>query len=381
MKKLDNKYQLINKSLIETLKNKNHSLKNNPIIPDSISKISYEEELFIKRFNNVYNKCKSVLNKNSITLNDLNSVSSKLLPEIVNIEREKKEQLEKLALEIVLKEFDVPEGELDITCELTNRENISLSEIRKEPDYGTNLQFDSIEEVKEAANEIHKRRFINSLIQGSAKKLHHIFNLYDNEINAIDYRLLNNYQKLMALSDLSFFTYDESIASFPGGIVKVEVPKDDNGKIKIHAKGLTFPVLIHELVKGLMEVIALRGLPQKSELAKFVLGKSDYLGAEFWDMRLGVGLWENFIEHIEPEDFHLKHHIFCDLVELPVDEFIEKMSEIIGGTKRGKKIINDIVYNIKQDIKRDDVEDSFYELEQEDEDDIDLNNFDFTKYL
>ncbi len=53
----------------------------------------------------------------------------------------------------------MPEGELDITCELTNRENISLSEIRKEPDYGTNLQFDSLEEVKEAANEIHKRRF------------------------------------------------------------------------------------------------------------------------------------------------------------------------------------------------------------------------------
>lgn len=381
MKKLNNKYKLINLGLIETLKNKNHSLKNNPIIPDSISPISFEEEIFIKRFDSVYNKCKSVLNKKEITLTDMNSLSSKILPEIVSIERDKKEQLEKLALQIVLREFDVPEDELEIICELTNRDNIDISEIRKEADTSANIQFDSLEEVKEAANEIHKRRFINALIQGSAKKLHHIFNLYDNEINAIDYRLLNSYQKLMAISDLSFFTYDENVASFPGGIVKVEVPKDDNGKIKIHAKALTFPVLIHELVKGLMEVIALRGLPQKNDLAKFILGKSDYLGAEFWDMRLGVGLWERFIDHIEAEDFHLKHHIFCDLVELPVDEFIEKMSEIVGGTKKGKKIINDIVYNIKQDIKRDDVEDSFYNLEQEDGDDIDLNNFDFTKYL
>lgn len=381
MKTMDKKYKLINPKLINSLKNKNHSLKNNPIIPDSISQVSFEEELFIKRFNSVYNKCKSVLNKSEVTISDLNSVLPKLLPDIVSIEREKKESLEKLALYIVMKEFDITEGEIDIVCELTNKENISTNEIRKEPDSKANIQFNSMDDVKEAANEIHKRRFINSLIQGSAKKLHHIFNLYDDEINKIDYRLLSSYQKLMALSDLSFFTFDESVSSYPGGIVKVEVPKDDTSKIKIHAKALTFPVLIHELIKGVMEVIALRGLPQKTELAKFVLGKSDYMSAEFWDMRLGVGLWENFIEHIEAEDFHLKHHIFCDLVELPVNEFIEKMSEIIGGTAKGKKIINDIVYNIKQDIKRDDVEESLYNLEQEDDDDIDLNNFDFTKYL
>lgn len=378
---MDQKYNLINTNLIKKLQSDSHSLKGNPIFPATVSNVSFSEMVFMERFEDVYNKCKNVLQKDIITKSDLTALSSKILPDTIDIERKYKLKLETLAKEIITKEFDLPEDELEIIAELVNRDGIDVSRIRTTPDATVNMDFDNLDDVKNAAKEIHKRRFINALIQGSSKKLHHIFNLYDKELNAIDYRLITEYRKLMAIADLSYFTFDETTQSFPGGLVKVDVPQDDTKKIKIHARAMTFPVLLHELVKGVMEVIALRGLPQKTKLAKFVLGKADYLGAEFWDMRLGVGLWEKFVESIDGVDFHLKHHIFCDLVELPVDEFIDQMSEIIGSTAKGKRIINNIVYKIKEEIKRDDIEDSLYNLDNDDDDDIDLNNFDFTKYL
>jgi hypothetical protein len=39
---------------------------------------------------------------------------------------------------------------------------------------------------------------------------------------------------------------------------------------------------------------------------------------------------------IENDDFKLKHHIWNELVSLPVKEFNKKMKEIMAGTKEGK---------------------------------------------
>jgi hypothetical protein len=336
----------INPKLLRALKERTHSLGAHPIFPESVKPINFEEDMFINRYDNIHNKCKNAFQKNMITEKDLIDMSMKLLPETVSIERKHRDKLEKLALDLIVKEFD------------------------------------NHDEVENAAKEIQKRRFINAMIQGSAKKCNHMFHMADNEINAIDPSLMDKYNKIMSGADYSYFLFDDSKPSFPGGLVEVNVPKNPDEKIRVHAKGMTFPVLIHELVKGMMEVISLHGLPSKPELCKFVMDKADFVGAEFWDMRLGVGLWEKFTDLIEPVDFHLKHHIFCDLVEMPVEDFNTNMREIIGGTTKGKRIINNIVHKIKEDIKYDDIEHSLYDIDDDGEDDgIDLNNFDFTKYL
>jgi hypothetical protein len=49
------------------------------------------------------------------------------------------------------------------------------------------------------------------------------------------------------------------------------------------------------------------------------------------------------MESIEPDDIKLKHHIYSELVALPVNEFNSTMREIMAGTKSGKAIIKDIV--------------------------------------
>jgi hypothetical protein len=149
-----------------------------------------------------------------------------------------------------------------------------------------------------------------------------------------------------------------------GGVVRVEFPTKENPKVKIIAQAMVFPVLIHELVKGVMEVLSAKGLPKK-KMGKFVIDKADYLAAEPWDMRIGPALWSRFTGVFEPEDFHLKHHVWSDLVVLPPKEFNTKMKEIMAGTKEGKKIVKDILDDVKHDIRKDDFDETLSNLDND----------------
>ena len=65
-----------------------------------------------------------------------------------------------------------------------------------------------------------------------------------------------------------------------------------------------------------------------------------------------------FTDMFEADDFKLKHHVWSELVELPVKEFNMKMKEIMAGTKEGKKIIQNLVDEIKNDLGHDDFEEA-----------------------
>jgi hypothetical protein len=49
---------------------------------------------------------------------------------------------------------------------------------------------------------------------------------------------------------------------------------------------MVFPVLIHELVKGVGSIIS-SWFTYLSKMGKYVISKADFLSAEPWDMRIG----------------------------------------------------------------------------------------------
>jgi hypothetical protein len=51
-------------------------------------------------------------------------------------------------------------------------------------------------------------------------------------------------------------------------------------KAKIVARGITFPVLVHEIIKGVMELLSAHGLPKDKKLAEYVINKADFLSEE-----------------------------------------------------------------------------------------------------
>ena len=157
----------------------------------------------------------------------------------------------------------------------------------------------------------------------------------------------------MSAADYMYYVIPKMENGVTGGVVKVDYPTSENPKAVIRAQAMAFPVLIHEIVKGVMELLSAHGLPKNKQISDYVVNKADFLAAEPWDMRLGPALWGRFTNLIDPDDFNLKHHAYYKLASLPATEFNIQMREIMAGTKRGKKIITELIDEVKRGLQED----------------------------
>ena len=346
--------------LEEDLLKKNHSLGKHPIFPEGDDS-TFEEKIMGERFSEVSKRYKRNNDVDSIDSGKVMVDMMPMLKETMVLESKHKNELEKLAEKMIREEYNMDEDVVEIIAELTNTINIEGTKKNPRP-VNVDIEFKNHDEIVLANDEVYKRRFLNALIQGAAKKVNHMYHMVDEELSEMDPRLPNKYSKLMSAADYMYYIVPAMETGISGGIVRVEFPTEKNPKAIIHAQAMVFPVLIHELVKGVMELLSAHGLPKNKKIGNFVINKADFLAAEPWDMRLGPGLWTRFTNLIEPDDFNLKHHIYSELVALPVREFNVKMKEIMANTKEGRKIIADLVKEIKAGLKEDEFNDAMNEI-------------------
>lgn len=349
------------------------SLGKHPIFPEG-HEDSFTEKIMGDRFKEVVNRYKRHNNVDEIDNDKVKKQMLGILKGTMSLEQNNKKALEKLAVDMVREEFDMDEDMVDIEAILT--ENITLEGTKKNPlPAKYDMDFKNHDELVKANKEVYKRRFVNAMIQGAAKKCHHMFHMVEDELSDINPKLPDAYSKLMSAADYMYYIQPNMEEGLAGGVVKVEFPTKDNPRIKIIAHAMVFPVLIHELVKGVMEILSAKGLPKK-KMGEFVINKADFLSAEPWDMRIGPALWERFIDGFDAEDFKLKHHVYNDLVELPVDEFNKQMKEIMAGTKEGKKIIKNMVEGIKKEMSSEDFNETMETIQKDIEQDHETFNLD-----
>lgn len=342
-----------------------HSLGKHPIFPEG-DEDSFEQKIMGKRFKEVATRYKRAFDLEKIDNQQVISEMMPILNDTIKMESSHKKELEKLAISMIREEYDMSEDVVEINAELVNK--ISLIGTKKSPKpLTTDLDFDNHGEMVNANKEVYKRRFLNAMIQGASKKSSHMFHLVDDELSEMEGRLPSKYAKLMAAADYMYYIIPKMENGVAGGVVKVQFPSKDNPKAVIHVQALVFPVLIHELVKGVMELLSGHGLPKDKKIGEFVINKADFLEAESWDMRIGPALWDRFTNAIDSEDFNLKHHIYSEIAALPVDEFNTKMREIMANTTEGKQIISDLVLEIKKDLDEDEFNDAMTEIYSNDE--------------
>ena len=350
--------------LEDEIANDLHSLgKDHPCIPSTDDGL-FVQTIMGERFNEVTKRYKRAYDVDSIDAIQVMRNTLPLLKDTIMIESKNKRALEKLAIQMIREEYDMDEDTVEIHAELT--ENINMEGTKKNPKpVNIDMEFKNHDEIINANEEVRKRRFLNAMIQGAAKKCSHMFHMVDDELTDIDPKLPNKYAKLMAAADYTYYLvppmHDEEKGSINGGVVHVQFPTTENPKAIITAQAMVFPVLIHELVKGVMEILSAHGLPKNKKIGKYVINKADYLGAEPWDMRIGPAIWEKFSEAIDPDDFNLKHHIYSELAALPVREFNRAMKEILSGTKEGKGIIKKIVHDVRIGLQADEFNEAMNE--------------------
>lgn len=370
---------------------------------------NFDQIVASKRFKDVVNKFERYAGtrqplRGANAFQRLMMSAMQMVSQINQIEQGNKQYLENLAIDIVKKQMGIPEGKINFIAELVPFGGLQASEkMQGEPQEFSDEEIeDAFEENAEEAEqhaddllnfedafekfdmEKAKRRFMNSIIQGASKKGHYMFELVKDEIDRVNPQLMNLYGLSMASLDYLYWLYPEQVvqqmaASGEGQAGQEEVDlQTDPPTVK--AKAISFPILVHELLKGVYDVLGSHGLPDDPRRAEMVIASEDTLPAEIWDIRLGPIFWEKFLETYPDEVFeedkkHIQNYLFSRFSMISASEFLALSKEILAGTEKGKSAIKRMVDDITKELKQQDYQQAMGDYDDEDEendDDVDL---------
>ncbi len=378
-------------------------MSDNPALPrkdDDEFDNSFEQLIASKRFKDVVEKVKRYTGVQEVSQNQLMNLQMMMMQavqKVKQIESNNEGYLEQLAVDLVKQEMSLPDdafqydveltsmpGQIDMSGMKTDSEELDDEDVVEQFGVSEDEAEDDLENFMAAFEmfdlEKAKRRFINSLIQGASKKGHYMFHLVEEQLNTINPELLNLYGVLMSINDLLYWILPDQMvmnaAQSGQGMEGKEEVDETTDPPTIKAKGLFFPILVHELVKGVYEVMGTQGLPDDPKAADMVMSQTDTLPYEIWDLRLGPVIWEKFTQAYpdklyEDDMREIQNYLFSRFSALTTEEFFEVAKMILSGSDEGKKIVSNMVDEIIEELKAEDYEDAMSQFDDDDEDDDD----------
>jgi len=199
------------------------------------------------------------------------------------------------------------------------------------------------------------------MIQGASKRGHYMYHYVSEKIQEItgSQSLINQYGVLMSINDTLYWQLSDQTMQMMmgggegGGSVggKEEVERDTEPPT-IKARAINFPILVHELIKGMMELFSHQGEPEDKEMFQQVMQHEDTLEKEMWDLRLGPAIWDR-IRAQYPEEVltdenkaELQNYLLVEIFKLPAKKFLILMKEVMSGSESGKRLLQEIVDGI-----------------------------------
>jgi len=381
------------------------------------------QRLVSQRFQKVADKLREVTGIENLSSRQVqemvyNEMMSKM-PMIMQIEARHKEELEQLAKEASLEETQTPEGWVKIKAILGGGIDTSNFQYKpkkekepKEPKLQIpSFDVDELTDEEEFELEKHKRNIINAIIQGAAKKGHYVFQKPDirEKLNKIDPRLYPAYLGIMAINDFLYFTMEQMIEMMSqtgnGVAGKVELDPDDDedenddfeeeendADTVIKAQGMIFPILCHEIIKGIEESKGRHGLPTSDTMRDRVKGAVDILPNEPMQLRIGPEIAEK-LRHALPDQMFedsnkgLINWFHILLYQVPAQEFLniignaisEDESKVKKATSRFEEIMREAIQmkNEFDEYKEDNDSSDFSSSNDfgDDDNDDDLDDF------
>ena len=341
-----------------------------------------------KRFKDSVDKVRTAMGdtrtiQGSNALMQLMGTVGQAMQKLVMIQNQNKKQLEDLAIELVKNELGIPDGAMQFKAELVGQPMAAAEGMQSKPEMPSEEEVEELMGDMENFNlEREKRRFINSLIQGAAFKGGHMYNLVKNEINDINPQLMNLYAVTQSLMEHAYWIFPnmEGMAGGGGGQMGQSEVDEETDPPTVKAKAVTFPLLVHELVKGVYEIFGSHGLPDDPRQQEMILNAEDTLPSEIWDSRLGPVFWEKFMASYPMELFdedkkHIQHYLFMRFSSLNAEEFMRVAKMILSGDPKGQQFIQRMVDDIIKELKNQEYRDA---MGDEDDDDDDLSGIDFS---
>jgi hypothetical protein len=284
--------------------------------------------------------------------------STELVPEIIEAENGYRDHLELLAADIVTKAYPI----IDYANIKIDAKIVPMGDL-KIPEESDEVPVDQTPPEAQQA----KRRIINGITQGASIRGSFAFLLFRDYLDAFDEELVAKYNEILKLS---FGIYDDENAiamllamiaqkqNMPGGSSEM-VYDEDEEQFVIKARAICFPMLVHEIVKGLYEIVGTEGFGADKEKNQAIIGAVDKLSNEPRDFQYGKFIYDAISDLYNSgniNDPRVRELLFTEIYKLPEEEFIPFIENAINGvlTNEQKKWAADTMRDIKDDLKKDD---------------------------
>lgn len=263
---------------------------------------------------------------------------------ITKLEKPHTEALQQLAINTIKELYQVPDY-IDLQAFIKPQLNLDT----KQDDAPNPFLELSLEQKNKMRDEIQKRIILNGLVHGSAMHIWKgIYHLVSEELDKLDPELKELYDyytsalgvSLWFTSPQQFQAMIESGQHTTQGFNQLQFNKEEGFGGKITANAINFPVLLHEINKGVLDWLISAGIPQEytEEELTYYYSIADAYENEPWHYLLSPTLWVDLLTcaNVESEEIP---RIISKIVKLSYGEIVELFRLIIDNKEEATKKI------------------------------------------
>lgn len=289
--------------------------------------------------------------------------SKAVLDEIIDAENGYRDELEMIAAIMATDAFPIIDyANIKIDAKITGPEDLNI-EIDKDEEDPAQPSFGDDDPEKLKA----KRRIINGITQGASVRGAFSFYLFREYLDDINPALVEKYNEILK-SVFGIYDDENAIAMMLAALAqgqKMEggtsemVYDEENEQFVIKARALCFPMLLHEIVKGLYEIVGTEGFGADKEKNKAIINAVDKLSNEPNDFRFGKFLYDaitKLYNESDLDDARIRELFFAELYKLEEDEFLSFVENAVNDelTPEQKRWAINTMKDIERDLKKDD---------------------------
>lgn len=308
---------------------------------DSTMATNFMNHALTSQFQSARDTLKNMGQIDSVDAKTVEDAFQKIVLKCQKIEELNRDALEKMAANYVINLFSIPDDTLTIETKLVNKIE-GADDISPVEPFDGDVDFETadLNDLSGLDAQVAKRHFLNALNMGAGMSMSENIRGYIEDLYDIDSRLPQLYKEALALNNYMIFkSPDLGITDTnrrQAGVVNVKLGSHDE-LVTISAQGIIFPILLCELIRGLMELFSSHGLPQDRQRRDYIIKKADYLKAEPWQMRIGPYMWKIFTSYFEDTDTSEMPYIYRTFSKLKPESFFKAFSEMMAKTGKGKE--------------------------------------------
>jgi hypothetical protein len=248
--------------------------------------VDYEEIFSPETMSLLKKQSKDELTKLGKNLNQMMRTATLLIPEIVIAERPHIDLLEEIAKEMVTQAYPVIKyAKIKIEATIGPGKLPQGKEEEEDEDEEEEKKLPNTKLPQPTLPGEKKRRIINGITQGASIRGTFAFLLFREYLDDLGEDMVNRYNDLMK-SVFGIYDDENAIAMMLAQLAQAQEPKggeseadfdEETGVLTIRATAICFPMLVHEIVKGLYEILSLQGFGPDAEQNQAVVNKVDKL--------------------------------------------------------------------------------------------------------